>query len=206
MEISKLGCFLSCCVNVVKHAVPEVPLELRSPRYPIKGLHHSPVPLLLQIKVSCANTSPNTPSLHWQQGWKEVPNRPYFTGNTSRFVLLWTSPMLHTVMWSRPSKSRGLWQVLVTWVRFVTLLINAWLKMAPADNCKQAEVRTSCWLARYADEVFRCFVSLSRRWEMTHQSGKKTLAAFGGIVKHDPEKTFQCSPGLCCTLDSNTTS
>lgn len=90
-------------------------------------------------------------------------------------------------------------QVSVTCVleRFVRLLINAGLKMAPADSCKQAEVRTWCWLAWYADQLFRCFVSLRND---TSIRGEKTLAAFGRSAKHNPEKRFQCSWDLCSTL------
>lgn len=89
-------------------------------------------------------------------------------------------------------------QVSVTCVaeRFVRLLINAGLKTAPADSCKQAEVRTWCWLAWYADQLFRCFVSLrndtsirgKKRWqplaEVQNTIQKKNLPVFVGPLLH----------------------
>lgn len=84
-------------------------------------------------------------------------------------------------------------------VRFVRLLINAGLKTAPADSCKQAEVRTWCWLAWYADQLFRCFVSLRNDtsirgktvgslWQKCKTQSRKNLPVFVGPLLHFDSK------------------
>lgn len=67
--------------------------------------------------------------------------------------------------------------------------------MAPADSCKQAEVRTPCWLVWYDDGVFRCFVSLSQCWEMIN---KVYTAALAGAL--DLFLSVFCSKG--CIMNS----
>lgn len=52
--------------------------------------------------------------------------------------------------------------------------------MAPADSCKQAEVRTLCWLAWYADEPFQVFCHSEA--VLRNDEKCKKLAAIGGAL------------------------
>lgn len=95
-------------------------------------------------------------------GENEVPNMPYFQRNTCSFCVpldfahATSCNVIQALEKKRFVKFIAQVSLTCVFVWFVMLLINTWLKMAPADSCKQAEVGTllACVVCRRAFQVF----------------------------------------------------